>query len=126
MRDEVEVVGSEWYNEEVRALPRRDRDRIDKKVEYLREKGWTRSVGHQSVKHLRSGIYELRVLGRGAAYRLLFFVVPGRSPRCIVLTACVPKSVMKKKARLDAEVDRALGRRALWMDQQKEQGDDER
>lgn len=125
MREPLETAATEWYTHEVRTLPRPDRDKIDQKLAYLREKGWTRSVADRSVKHLRDGIYELRVLGRGAAYRLLFFVIQGRSPRVVVLVACVAKSVMKKQARLDAEVDRALVRRALWTEQQKARGDDE-
>lgn len=78
------------------------------------------------MKHLRDGIYELRVLGTGAAYRLLFFVMPGRSPRVVVLTTCASKSVMQKRQRMEAEIDRASSRRAEWLEQQQKREADER
>lgn len=119
MSDTLEVVPTSWFISEVRALPGEDRDRIDRRLGKFAEKGWTDAVGDGSVKHLRDGIHELRVLGRGAAFRVLFFLMPGRSPRVVVLTTCAAKSVMNKKQRLDAEVERAKDRRARWMEQQK-------
>lgn len=123
MSDLLEVVPTVWYIGEVRALPRKDRDRIDRKLIALARKGWGPSLADLSIKHLRDGIYEFRVLGRGAAFRILFFVVPGRFPRVVVLTTCAAKSVMQKKQRLDAEVERATGRRTMWLEQQGKRGD---
>lgn len=71
------------------------------------------------------GIHELRVLGHGAAFRILFFMMPGRSPRVVVLTTCATKSAMEKQQRLDAEVERARNRRARWLEQQRNGGSDE-
>lgn len=118
MSDALEVVSTPWFDQEVLELPQPDRDRIDRKLERLVTKGWPMSLADGSVKHLRDGIHELRVLGRGGAYRLLFFLMPGRAPRLVVLTTCAAKSLMKKRKRLDAEIERAKWRRALWMDQQ--------
>lgn len=83
-------------------------------------KGWCAAMGNETIKPLRDGIYELRVLGRGAAFRLLFFVVPGLSPRMVVLTTCASKSDMLKRQRMEAEIDRAIQRRAAWMEQRNE------
>jgi putative component of toxin-antitoxin plasmid stabilization module len=123
MSDLLEVVPTVWYMNEVRALPRKERDRIDRKLISLALKGWTAAVADLSVKHLRDGIYEFRILGRGAAFRILFFLAPGRSPRLVVLTTCASKSVMQKKLRLDAEVERAAGRRTMWLEQQRKGGE---
>lgn len=76
-------------------------------------------MADRTIVALRDGIYELRVLGRGAAFRILFFVVPGRSPRLVVLTSVVATSVMKKKHRNDAELERAKQLRELWLEQMK-------
>ena len=83
-------------------------------------------MADQRVKHLSDGIYELRVLGRGAAYRALFFVAPGIAARVVVLTTCAAKSLMKKRAAMDAEIRRARDRRAWWMQRQKKEEGDER
>jgi putative component of toxin-antitoxin plasmid stabilization module len=123
MSDLLEVVPTVWYTNEVRALPRKERDRIDRKLISLALKGWNAAMADLSVKHLRDGIYEVRVLGRGSAFRILFFLAPGRSPRLVVLTTCASKSVMQKKQRLDAEVERAAGRRAMWLEQQRKGGE---
>ncbi|HEX6039181.1 type II toxin-antitoxin system RelE/ParE family toxin [Longimicrobium sp.] len=126
MSDRIEIVPTPWYTAEVRALPREDRDRIDRRLETFTGKGWGPAQRDATLKHLRDGIYELRVLGTGAAYRVLFFVMLGRSPRVVVLTTCVAKSVMKKRHRMDSEIDRASSRRAEWLEDQKKGEDDER
>lgn len=117
MGDEFEVVYSSWYNTDLEDLPRQQASRIEKKIRTMRRKGWRDSLGDRTVTPLRDGIHELRVIGKGPAYRVLFFVVPGRSPRVVVLTACVAKSVMKKRQRFDTEVDRAVERRSIWLAQ---------
>lgn len=123
MSDEIEVVASSWYTAEVRALPVDHRDRIDRKLTSLVAKGWSAAITDRSVKHLRDGIHELRVLGQGAAFRLLFFLAPGRSPRMVVLTTCAAKSAMAKRQRLDAEIERARNRRTAWTEQRNEEGE---
>lgn len=125
MSDQFEVVPSSWYTAEVRELPREARDRIDRRLANFANKGWAAALSDRSVRHLRDGIYELRVLGTGAAFRVLFFVVPGRSPRIVVLTTCALKSVMKKRQRMDAEIERATERRTAWLEQQRKRENDE-
>lgn len=126
MSDGIEVVYSSWYNEEVAALPEDQRTRIEQRIRAMIGKGWNRAMHDRTIAPLRDGFYEVRVLGTGPAYRVLFFVVPGRSPRVVVLTACVAKSVMIKRQRLDAELKRAGERRAAWFAQQKKREDDAR
>jgi putative component of toxin-antitoxin plasmid stabilization module len=128
MSDSLEVVVSPWYMVEFRALPKDNRDQIQRKLIAFAAKGWSAAMADQTVKHLQDGIYELRVLGHGPAFRLLFFVVPGRRPRVIVLTTCAAKSLTQKRRLLDAEIERAKGRRAAWMENDKkdEEGTDER
>ena len=121
MGDSIKVVASPWYTAEVQALPKLHRDRIDSKVFTFTEKGWSAAMADETIKPLRDGIYELRVLGRGAAFRLLFFVVPGLSPRLVVLTTCALKSDMLKRQRMEAEIERAIERRAAWMEQRKKE-----
>ena len=123
MSDVLQVIASSWYTAEVRALPADQRARIDRKLAALVAKGWSAAISDGSVKHLRDGIHELRVLGQGAAFRLLFFLVPGRSPRVVVLTTCAAKSAMAKRQRLDAEIERAKNRRTAWMEQRNEGGE---
>ena len=126
MSDRIEVVPTPWFMAEVRALSREDRDRIDRRLGTFTGKGWSAAQADASVKHLRDGIYELRILGTGPAYRVLFFVVPGRSPRMVVLTTCASKSLMQKRQRMEAEIERAVARRAQWMERQRKREEDER
>ena len=125
MSDRFEVVPTPWFITELRALQTKDRNRIDRKLIKFAQKSWTDATADGSVKHLRDGIHELRVLGHGAAFRILFFLMPGSSPRVVVLTTCAAKSVMKKRLRLDTEVERARDRRARWIEQEKTGGADE-
>lgn len=113
MSDSLEVVASAWFRREFGELQKEQRNRINRKLSELAEKGWSAAMADQTIKHLHDGIYEVRVLGR-PAFRLLFFVVPGRRPRVVVLTTCAAKSLMKKRQRLTAEVERAKSRRAAW------------
>lgn len=126
MSDALEVVSTEWFKEEFLALPRPDRDRVIRRVHKLPEKGWNAAIQDGTVKPLRDGIHELRVPGRGSAYRILFFLMPGRTPRLVVLTTCAAKSLTKKRQRLNAELERAKWRRAVWIEQQKKRRTDER
>jgi hypothetical protein len=127
MRDAVEVELTDDCRAELRELTKGERDWIAQKIRHFVDKGWSAAVADQSVKHLEDGIHELRVLGQGAAFRLLFFIVPGRSPRIVVLTSCAAKSLLKKRKRMEAEIARAKHRRAAWLEQmRRKEGADER
>jgi putative component of toxin-antitoxin plasmid stabilization module len=122
MSEHFELVPTSWYMAEVGALAREQRVRIDRTLVAFANKGWAAAMADQTIKHLRDGIHELRVLGTGPAFRVLFFVVPGRAPRVVVLTTCASKSVMQKRQRMNAELERARNRRAAWLEQQKQRG----
>lgn len=125
MEDSLKIVASPWFKDEVRALAQEQRDRIDRKLRDFRNKGWRAAVGDESVKHLADGIYEFRVLGRGTAFRLLFFLVPGQVPRLVILTTCAAKSQVAKRQRLETEIERARLRRAAWMEQIKKEEEED-
>lgn len=120
MSDEIEVVKTDEFIAEVVVVPPNERARIERRLRTLRKKGWSASIKDRTVAPLRDGIYEVRVLGRGTAYRLLFCLIPGRSPRVVLLTTCVAKSLMTKKALLDAVIARAQARCATWLQKQEE------
>ena len=124
MSDEFEVVYSSWYNFELEAIQREHQIRIEQKLALFRAKGWLPSIRDRTIAPLQDGIYELRILGTGPAFRILFFLVPGRSPRVVVLTTCATKALMKKRNRLDAEVARAVERRSGWLEQQRKREND--
>jgi hypothetical protein len=126
MRDAVEVEFTHDCRAELRELAKAERDWIAQKIRHFIGKGWSAAVADQSVKHLEDGIHELRILGQGASFRLLFFIVPGRSPRMVVLTSCAAKSLLKKRKRMEAEIARARRRRAAWLEQmrRKEEADE--
>jgi hypothetical protein len=126
MSDMLEVVNTEWYDAELAAMPAEYAARVIKRVDVLRQKPWGAALADRTVAPLRDGIYELRILGRGAAFRVLFFLAPGRSPRLVVLTTCVAKSAMKKRKLLDAELERAAARREMWIEQEKRRRANER
>jgi hypothetical protein len=125
MGDSFDVVLTEWYKSELLELPERDQVRVKRKLHDFCGKGWTAAITDQTVRHLRDGIHELRILGRGASFRVLFFLVPGRSPRVVVLTTCASKSEMKKRQRLKTEIERAKARRDVWQEQQRKRAKDE-
>jgi putative component of toxin-antitoxin plasmid stabilization module len=126
MGDELEVVPTPWYEAELLLLPDLDQERIERQVDHLRQSGWRSSVSSRRIRPLRDGIWELRVLGHGPAYRVLFFVVPGRVPRAVVLTTCAAKSALKKRQRMDSEIARAGARRTWWLAQQSQEDRDGR
>jgi putative component of toxin-antitoxin plasmid stabilization module len=66
---------------------------------------------------LTEGIHELRIVGKGPAYRVLFFVVPGNPGRLVVLLGCVRKGSMLKRRVKAAEIERAVARRDVWLTQ---------
>lgn len=122
MRGRVEIFATAWYEAERDRLEKRDQNRVEGRLTTLRRKAWQDAVADQTVRHLREGIFELRVPGRGAAFRVLFFLAPGHPLRLVVLTACVAKSVMKKRQRMDSEIQRSMDRRAWWLEEQRRQG----
>lgn len=124
MGDVVEVVYSSWYNADLETLADAHRERVERRIGVFIDKGWRSSIRDRTVAPLQDGIYELRVLGRGAAFRVLFFLVPGRSPRVVVLTACLAKAELKKRQRMDAELERARLHRTVWLEQQRKAKED--
>lgn len=86
-----------------------------RRIATLRSKGWGTSAQQRDIVRLTADIRELRVLGRGAAYRVLFFALPGDPDRIVVLTNCVKKGLMKKAAVMKAEIARAGSRRLEWL-----------
>ena len=121
MADEIQIFTTPWFEAEQKELPLADRQRITRRLRALREKGWVAALADGTIKHLRDGIWEVRVLGQ-AAYRLLFYPAPGRAIRVVVLTNCAAKSAVAKKRLLDLEIERARSRRHAWLDHQKEDG----
>jgi hypothetical protein len=92
--------------------------RVTRKLRTVRNKKWSEAIADRSIAPLTDGIHEVRILGRGAAYRLLCFVAPGRGVRLVVLTGCVNKGVVKKRAGMAAEIARAKARRQVWLNEQ--------
>ncbi len=119
MNDHVRVVPTTWFTQEFLALPVHQRKRVAKRLQTLWHKGWTASVADRDIVVLDDGIWELRVLGRGAAFRVLFFLDRRERGRVVVLTACVPKSSIKKAHVMAVEIQRAKMRRAQWLQQEK-------
>jgi putative component of toxin-antitoxin plasmid stabilization module len=103
--------------DEVLGLPKRERRRVNERLKALGRKGWNAALADGTIKHLRDGIWEVRVLGTGAAYRLLFFPAPERAMRLVVVTTCAAKSVLTKRTRMEREIDRAISRRDQWIEQ---------
>lgn len=123
MSDRIEVEYTAWYNAEFAELPGDQQGRIQQRIRAMLAKGWNRAMADRTIAPLRDGIHELRIVGTGPAYRILFFVMPGRAPRLVVLTACVAKSLMTKRQRLDAELKRASERRTVWIAEQRKRED---
>lgn len=122
MHDEIRIDSSRWFTEELLGLPVKDAERVVDRLDSLQRKGWRAAITDGTIKHLRDGIWEVRVLGAGAAYRLLFFPAPARAMRLVVLTTCAAKSVVAKRKRLELEIDRAIRRRDEWIRQHVEGG----
>ena len=118
MGDGVDITLTTECHEELRELPKPDRHWIGGVIKSFQQKGWQAAVGDQTIGPLEDGFWELRVVGHGAAYRILFFVAPGRSPRLVVLTLCLAKSESQKMRVLKAALGRASRRRLRWMEQE--------
>lgn len=124
MRDEIRVVSTPWFEDEMLSVPVDQRRRIRRRLGTLEIKGWTGAIADGTIQHIRDGIWEVRVVGHGAAYRIFFFPAPRRAMRTLVLTTAAPKSAIEKQRLLDLEVERARRRRAEWIAEHQE-GDDE-
>ncbi|HEX2202992.1 MAG TPA: type II toxin-antitoxin system RelE/ParE family toxin [Longimicrobium sp.] len=116
--DRVEAVFTGTVLDEMEALPPNEQIRILKRIALFERKGWSLSAQAEDIERLRGEIWELRVLGTGPAYRVLFFSIPGNPGRIVVLTSCVANSRAKKHAVGDAEIERAERRRQEWLRQQ--------
>ena len=117
MGDGVQVEYTQAFVRELRALPPDQRARVVRRVDVLQRKGWGTSAQARDVVRLSPHIWELRVLGTGPAYRVLFFAIPGEPDRIVVLTRCVRKGLMKKTAVMASEIARAESRRREWLAQ---------
>jgi phage-related protein len=115
MSDLVRAVHTEWFTSELKALPAAQRARVVARVHMLERKGWTISLKDDDIEELEDGIYELKVRGRGPAYRPLFFVAPGNPGRLVVLTNCVAKGILKKGRVRRGQIARAKNRRDEWL-----------
>lgn len=120
MNDEIRIVSSSWFTAEFLELSAPARKRIDRRLAGLQEKGWTAALADGTIKHLEEDIWEVRVLGTGESYRLLFFPTPGRRMRLLVLTTCATKAAVGKRRLLSLAIERARSRRDWWIEQQKE------
>lgn len=118
MSDRLEVAFTDECRAELRELPRKHRSWIAGVVKQLQAKGWNAAVTDRTLAPLDDGIWELRIRGHGAAYRILLFVMPGRSPRVIVLTLCLAKSESQKMRVLKSAIARAARRRQVWIQQE--------
>jgi putative component of toxin-antitoxin plasmid stabilization module len=74
---------------------------------------------NRDVVELEDGIWELRVVGRGSAFRCLCFLDARARDRVVVLTACVAKASIKKRHVMTTEVQRAKVRRGLYLEQER-------
>jgi putative component of toxin-antitoxin plasmid stabilization module len=124
VHDEIRIVSSSWFTRELLRLPEKQQRRIRHRLGMLEVKGWMASVADGTIQHLRDGIWEVRVLGTGPAYRVFFFPAPRRAMRMLVLTNVVAKSAVEKQRLLALEIERARRRRDEWIAQNQD-GDDE-
>jgi putative component of toxin-antitoxin plasmid stabilization module len=115
IRDAVKAVFTKWAVDEIADLPPNQQARVLRRVAVLERKGWQVSVRDDDVKQLEDGIWELRVLGTGPSYRLLFFPQPGNPGHLVVLTNCSAKGLMKRRGVSAGELKRAKARRAEWL-----------
>lgn len=115
MSDFVQIEFTEWFEDELGTLPPDQKVRVLKRIALLERKGWIISAKDEDVVPLDGIIWEIRIVGRGPAYRVLCFQVPGHPGRIVVLTNCVKKGLMKKRKVGNAEIARARMRRERWL-----------
>lgn len=114
MSDLVRVAYTDRYARDYARVSPDQRRRIVRRLRVLQGKPWTAAVSDGTLAHLRDGVWEVRVVGSGPAYRLIGFVASGNPGRVLVLTGCSPKADIKKKAAMNSQVERAITIRATW------------
>jgi phage-related protein len=115
MIDAIEAVHTEWFTEELEALPPDQQARVLRRIDTFERKGWRISAADEDIKELRDNVWELRVIGKGPAYRALFCPFTGATKRFALLTNCVKKAFMKKGKVKEGEITRALSRCSEWL-----------
>lgn len=104
--------------DEIRSLGPVAAARIEAKLRIIRAAGWEAARAGEMIRDLGSlekGIHEIRVTGRGEAYRLLCFATGDRTGRIVVLASCIRKSRLLGHRRLSQHVRRAAARRDEWL-----------
>lgn len=124
MNDAIRISATKWFTDDLLGVPVDQQRRIRRRLGMLEVKGWMAAVADGTIEHLRDGIWEVRVLGKGAAYRVFFFPAPHRTIRMLVLTNLAAKSAVAKQRRLDLEIERARRRRDEWIPEHQEDGDE--
>lgn len=124
MDDAIRIISTRWFTDDLHRVPVDQQRRIRRRLGMLEAKGWMAAVADGTIEHLRDGIWEVRVLGKGAAYRVFFFPAPRRTIRMLVLTTVAAKSAVAKQRRLDLEIERARRRRDGWIAEHQEDDDE--
>ncbi len=115
---ELRVLVPRIAADEIRSFGPRGAARIEERLRIVRAAGWeaARSAGMvRDLGRLAKGIFEIRVTGRGEAYRLLCFATGDGSGRIVVVAGCVEKSRLIGALRMKEHVLRAAARRDEWM-----------
>lgn len=123
MSGELRAEWTTWFHTELRELPPDQQARVIRRVRIFEEKGWNASAADQDIKKLEGEIWELRIHGKGPAYRILFFPDPSNPRRVVVLVNCVKKGLMKKSMVSRSEIKRAETRRLEWLAQREKDHD---
>ncbi len=113
--DIARVVLTEDANVAIRWLPADEAARIRRALRKLPRLGWTDALKTRLVVRLSGHIHELRVPGRGQAYRVTCFIAAEEGMKTVVIVDCVPKSRWKVR-RVAAYLDRAERVRARWLE----------
>ncbi|HEX9939015.1 MAG TPA: type II toxin-antitoxin system RelE/ParE family toxin [Longimicrobium sp.] len=121
MAGDFQAEWTSWFRKELRELPPDQQARVARRVRIFEQKGWNASAADLDIKRLDGEIWELRVHGKGPAYRILFFPDPENAQRVVVLVNCVKKALMKKSKVSRAEIERADSRRLEWLDNRKKE-----
>ena len=119
MAGDIRTEWTSWFRKELGELPPDQQARVFRRVRTFEEKGWDASAADQDIKRLEGEIWELRIHGKGPAYRILFFPDPADPRKVVVLANCVKKGLMKKSKVSRAEIKRADSRRLEWLDGRK-------
>lgn len=97
------------------ALDHRVQAKLAARIQMLREADWQHLVTAQVVKHLKDGIFELRVRGSGRfGLRVFFFGAESHQGTHCVLTEMEQRSVLNVRGRFDTYIMRAKQMQADW------------